>query len=106
MIPYVLALTGSEIFGFCSLYRYSKTNQGKHLGFAILGYFGLFCFLLLLLKNKNINMLRLNLVWQVTAILMGSLSAYAFFGERLDNPIQYLGLLLGILSIIMVNLKV
>ena len=51
-------------------------------------------------------MLRLNLVWQVTAILMGSLSAYAFFGERLDNPIQYIGLLLGILSIIMVNLKV
>jgi multidrug transporter EmrE-like cation transporter len=103
MYLHIAALSLSEIFGFCSLCRYSKTKEARYIALALLGYAGLVLFLLMLLRSKTLNLLKLNVTWQISALIMGSVATWVFFGERLEHPVQYLGVILGLVSIMLVN---
>jgi hypothetical protein len=50
-------------------------------------------------------MLHVNTLWQASVVVLGAIVAYFIFGDRLNHPMQYLGILLAILSIWFINWK-
>lgn len=105
MIPSILAMSCAEIFGNCHIKLFAETGKHKHLLLGLLGYAGLLYFLIRVFGSRKGNMLYVNTMWQAIVVVLGSLIAYFWLGDRFTHPIQYLGLLLGLLAVICVNYK-
>lgn len=102
-LPSVLAMSCAEIFGNCHIKFYAETGKHKHLVLGLLGYAGLLYFLIKIFGSGSGNMLHVNTMWQSVVVVLGSVVAYFWLGDRMSHPIQYLGILLGILAVICVN---
>jgi len=48
-------------------------------------------------------MMYINTLWQAAVIVLGSLIAYAVFGDKFTHPCQYLGILFALLAIYFIN---
>jgi len=97
----VCLMTIVEIFGNFNIQNYAKSNKMQDLLFGILGYVGVIYFLI---KSFNHgNMLWVSAMWEGMIIVLGSAFAYFYLEERFHHPVQYLGILLGILAMCCVN---
>lgn len=104
-LPSILAMSCAEIFGNCQIKLYAETKKYKHLILGLLGYAGLLYFLIRVFGTKSNNMLYVNTMWQSIVVVLGSIVAYFLLGDRMTHPVQYLGILLGILAVYCVNYK-
>jgi len=95
-------LCASEIGGICMMKKYSISDKNHHLLVALI-FYSLMIYLLYRLFKNGKTLLHLNVMWQVTVIVLGSVAAYFLYNERFDNKIQYLGILFAILAIICIN---
>ena len=86
----------SEIFGNMCIQNYAKSSKYHHLLFGILGYVGVLYFLIHSFKHGN--MLWVSTMWEGMIIILGSAFAYFYLGERFHHPVQYLGILLGLMA--------
>ena len=82
---------------------YAETGKKKHLILGLLGYAGLLYFLIKIFGSGSGNMLHVNTMWQSIVVVLGSLVAYFWLGDRMSHPVQYLGIVLGMLAVFCVN---
>jgi hypothetical protein len=97
----VCCMTMAEIFGNFNVQKFAQTNRGRDLIFGILGYMGVMFFLWKSFGHGN--MLWVTAMWEGMIIVLGSAFAYFYLGERFHHPVQYIGILLGILAMCCVN---
>lgn len=97
----VVFMTLSEIFGNMHIKNYAASNKHTHLLLGILGYIGVLYFLVKCFGHGN--MLWVTSMWEGMIVLLGSAFAYFYLGERFDHPVQYFGIILGILAMFCVN---
>ena len=91
----------AEIFGNRSIQNYSTSNKTRDLVLGLLGYLVVIYFLC---KSFNHgNMMWVSTMWQGMIIVLGSAFAYFYIGERFTHPLQYVGILLGLLAMVCVS---
>ena len=97
----VCCMSLAEIFGNFNVQKFSQTNRGQDLILGILGYIGVIFFLWRSFGHGN--MLWVSTMWEGMIIVFGSAFAYFYLGERFHHPVQYLGIILGILAMCCVH---
>lgn len=95
------ALSLTEIVGDFGLQKFVADGTFTHLAQGILGYVGVVFFLVRCLSGANI--MWINGMWDGMSGLLETLAAYLILGQRLDSPLQYLGI--GFITLGLVFLK-
>jgi multidrug transporter EmrE-like cation transporter len=86
----------TEIFGNFNIQKYATSNKYQDLLLGVLGYIGVIFFLARSFSHGN--MLWVSTMWEGMIIVLGSFFAYFYLGERFHHPVQYLGIILGLLA--------
>ena len=97
----VCCMTLTEIFGNFNIQRYAQTNRNADLFLGILGYIGVIYFLARSFGHGN--MLWVGAMWEGMIIVFSSAFAYFYLGERFHHPVQYLGIVLGLMAMACVH---
>jgi multidrug transporter EmrE-like cation transporter len=101
-LPQIISLSIIEIIGDFGLKQFANQGGILSLSIGILGYIGVVGMLIVSLQNSTI--LMVNGAWDGISTLLESIAAYFFLGERLDNYLQYFGLLFIILGIFLLKI--
>ena len=88
----IVLLSVVEIFGDFNLRWYAQSNQFSYLVYGIFGYIGVIYYLVKSLRADNV--LYVNGMWDGVSGVLGSLAAYVALGDRLEQPTQYVGLVM------------
>ena len=91
----------AEIFGNRNFQNYATSNKYKDLLLGILGYIGVMYFLIRSFGHGN--MLWVSTMWEGMIVLLTTGFAYFYLGERFHHPVQYIGILLGLLAVACVH---
>lgn len=106
MILGIVPVSLMETIGFMYTYKYSQTKDWKHITLAFVGYSGLiFALWYFFIQNPRLNLNKFNASLQISAILIGSLISALVFKQGFDHPVQYMGILLGIMAIVCIHYK-
>jgi multidrug transporter EmrE-like cation transporter len=97
----VCCMSMSEIFGNMHFQEYANTNKSTSLLLGVLGYIGVMYFLIKSFGHGN--MLWVTTMWEGMIIILSASFAYFYLGERFKHPVQYLGILLGLLAMLCVH---
>ena len=97
----VVLLSVVEIYGDFALRFYAQTNNITYLFHGIAGYVGVVFFLLQSLRHGNV--LYVNGMWDGISSILESAAAYVVLGDRLEKPIQYVGLGLTVIGIFLLK---
>ena len=92
----VCLMSITEIFGNRSIQNYAQTKKYKDLLLGILGYIGVIFFLTRSFSHGN--MLWVSTMWEGMILILGTAFAYFYIGERFHHPVQYLGIVLGLMA--------
>jgi|APCry1669191812_1035378.scaffolds.fasta_scaffold00468_21 multidrug transporter EmrE-like cation transporter len=92
----------TEILGNCNIKSFAENQKTKHLLIGIFAYIAMIYFLIRIFKS-NKSMLHVNVMWQMSVVILGTLIAYFFMGDRFKHPMQMLGILFAILSVYFIN---
>ena len=97
----ILCMSIAEIFGNRSIQNYSQSRKMRDLILGLLGYIVVIYFLYKSFGQGN--MMWVSTMWQGMIIVLGSAFAYFYIGERFTHPLQYVGVLLGLLAMFCVS---
>jgi multidrug transporter EmrE-like cation transporter len=99
----VLAMSCAEIFGNCHLKFFAESgNTNKHnLAFGMMGYAVVLFFLIR--SFSHANMLYVSALWEGMITILGAGVAFFILGERFKHPIQWVGLVLALVAVLMVH---
>lgn len=97
----VVLLSVVEIYGDFALRFYAQTNNITYLFHGIAGYVGVVFFLIQSLRHGNV--LYVNGMWDGISSILESAAAYVVLGDRLEKPIQYVGLVLTVVGIFLLK---
>jgi len=97
----IFFLSVVEIYGDFALRFYSQTNNIAYLFHGIAGYVGVVFFLIQSLRHGNV--LYVNGMWDGMSGVLESAAAYVVLGDRLEKPIQYVGLVLTFAGIMLMK---
>ena len=92
-----------EIFGDFMLKSYATTGILSKLFAGCLGYVGVVLSLIWSFKTGNVIMI--NGLWDGMSSIIESIAAYLILGDRLENPYQYMGLVMTCLGIFLLKYK-
>lgn len=93
----ILSLATVEIFGDFCLRWFAQTGIMDYFWGGIAGYIGVVYFLIRSFRHDNV--LYVNGMWDGISGIIESLAAFFILGDRLENPIQYVGLVLTVIGI-------
>lgn len=97
----IFFLSVVEIYGDFALRFYAQTNNITYLFHGIAGYAGVVFFLIQSLRSANV--LYVNGMWDGMSGILESAAAYVVLGDRLEKPIQYVGLVLTVVGIFLLK---
>jgi hypothetical protein len=97
----VCLMSCAEIFANSHLQKYAGNKVLRNLLLGILGYVGVLFFLIKSFGHGN--MLWVTTMWEGMIIVLSASFAYFYLGERFSHPVQYLGIILGILAMCCVH---
>jgi len=97
----ISALSVAEIFGDFGFKSFARGGGPMAFAQGAAGYVGIIYFLIRSLRVGNV--LYVNGMWDGVSAVLESIAAYFLFGERLTNPVQYVGLLVVIAGIFMLH---
>ena len=97
----VVLMTIAEIYGNYNLQNFAASRKSKHLLLGLMGYVGVIYYLIQSFGHGN--MLWVTTMWEGMIIVLGSAFAFFYLGERFTHPVQYMGILLGIIAMACVN---
>lgn len=99
----VLCMSCAETFGNFNLKWFAESGHSAkhHLGLGVLGYGVVLFFLIRAFALKNV--LMVTALWEGMITLVGAGAAYFILGERFKHPIQWFGVLLAIIAVIMIH---
>lgn len=95
------ALSLAEVVGDFGFKSFARGGGQAAFAQGTMGYIGVIYFLIRSLRVGNV--LYVNGMWDGVSAVLESAVAYLVFGERLTNPIQYVGLLVVIAGIFMLH---
>jgi multidrug transporter EmrE-like cation transporter len=101
-LVHVLAMSLAEIFGNFHLKTYAVGNKSKNLICGVMGYCGVLYFLIRSFALGG-SLLWVSAMWEGMITVLGAGVAYFVLGERFKHPVQYIGLLLGVIAMLMVH---
>ena len=90
-----------EIFGDFMLKRYATLGSLSSLGLGVMGYIGVVAALIWSFHTGNV--LIINGLWDGMSALIESLAAYFILGDRLESPLQYMGLMLIVVGVFLLK---
>jgi multidrug transporter EmrE-like cation transporter len=93
----LVALSVTEVFGDFNLRWYAETSRPIYLAYGLIGYIGVIVFLVKSLRTGNV--LYVNGMWDGMSGVLEGFAAYFVLGDRLEKPIQYVGLVLTIMGV-------
>lgn len=97
----IFFLSVVEIYGDFALRFYAQTNNVTYLFHGMAGYAGVVFFLIQSLRYGNV--LYVNGMWDGMSGILESAAAYLVLGDRLEKPIQYVGLVLTVVGIFLLK---
>jgi len=97
----ISALSIAEIVGDFGFKAFARTGTGASFAQGTLGYVAVIYFLIRSLKVGNV--LYVNGMWDGVSAVLETIAAYIILGERLNRPIEYLGLIAIIAGIFMLH---
>jgi multidrug transporter EmrE-like cation transporter len=101
-LPQIIALSLIEIVGDFGLKSFANNGGFIALAIGVAGYIGVVIMLIISLQGSSV--LLVNAGWDGISCLLGSIAAYVFLGERLDNYMQYVGILFIICGIYLLKI--
>jgi multidrug transporter EmrE-like cation transporter len=96
-LPQIIALSSIEVVGDFALKEYANKGGMTNLAIGIGGYIGVVGMLIMSLQGSTV--LMVNGAWDGMSTIIGSLAAYFILGERFDNYLQYVGLVLIVIGL-------
>ena len=99
----ILSLATVEIFGDFCFRWFAQTGTMDYFWGGIAGYIGVVYFLIRSFRHDNV--LYVNGMWDGISGIIESLAAFVILGDRLHNPIQYVGLVLTVIGIVLLKRK-
>jgi multidrug transporter EmrE-like cation transporter len=94
-------LSLAEIAGDFGFKAFARTGTTTSFAQGTAGYIAVIYFLIRSLRVGNV--LYVNGMWDGVSAVLESVAAYFLFGERLSNPVQYVGLVVVIAGIFMLH---
>ena len=94
-------LSIAEIVGDFGFKSFARGGGATAFAQGALGYVGIIYFLIRSLRIGNV--LYVNGMWDGVSAVLETLAAYFLLGERLNRPIEYLGLVAIIAGIFMLH---
>jgi len=91
-LPQIIGLSLVEIIGDYGLKEYANDKGLHFLGIGAAGYVGVIYLLVMSLQGSTI--LMVNNAWDGMSTILGSMFAFFILGERFDNYLQYVGIVL------------
>jgi len=101
-LPQLITLSLIEIVGDFGLKSFANNGGFIALATGVIGYIGVVIMLIISLQGSSV--LLVNAGWDGISCLLGSIAAYVFLGERLDNYMQYVGILFIICGIYLLKI--
>jgi len=98
----VFIMSLAEIFGNFHLKTYAGNKKHSNLACGIIGYCGVLYFLVRSFALGG-SLLWVSAMWEGMITVMGAGVAFFILGERFEHPIQYIGILLGVVAMLMVH---
>lgn len=93
----LLPLVLTEIVGDFGFKQFANSGGVANFITGIVGYIGVIYFLIRSLQGSTV--LIVNAVWDGLSALIETLAAIIILGERLDEPIKYIGIIFIIVGI-------
>jgi multidrug transporter EmrE-like cation transporter len=97
----ISALSIAEIVGDFGFKAFARTGTTASFAQGSIGYVAVIFFLIRALKTGNV--LYVNGMWDGVSAVLETVAAYVILGERLNRPIEYLGLIAIIAGIFMLH---
>lgn len=97
----ILMMSLAETFGNVHFKWFAKSNQHHHLLGGLVGYIGVMYFLIQSFSSESL--MYVSAMWEGMITVLGALVAYFFLGERFSSPVQYLGIVFGLMGMLMVH---
>lgn len=101
-VPQIVALASIEIVGDFALKEFANNGGLLPLVVGIGGYMGVVTMLIISLQDSSI--LLVNGAWDGISTIIESVAAYLILGERFDNYLQYLGLVVIVIGLILLKI--
>ena len=98
----ILLMSIAEIFGNLHLKSFASSKKHTSLACGILGYCGVLYFLVRSFAIGG-SLLWVSAMWEGMITVLGAGVAFFILGERFEHPIQYIGILLGVVAMLMVH---
>jgi multidrug transporter EmrE-like cation transporter len=97
----VALMTASEIWGNANFKLFTMNGKHHHMYAGLVGYAGVLIFLIKSLQTGSL--LWVSAMWEGMIVVLGSLVAVFVLGENFESPIQWVGVGLGIVSMLLVH---
>ena len=99
----VLAMSCAELVGNCNLKFFAESNHTTHhhLWFGVVAYVAVVA--LLIRSFSHANMLYVSALWEGMITILGAAVAFFILGERFKHPIQWVGLVLALVAVLLVH---
>lgn len=97
----IAALSIAEIFGDFGFKAFARGGGTGAFAQGAIGYVGIIYFLIRSLRVGNV--LYVNGMWDGVSAVLETIAAYFILGERLNRPIEYVGLVAIIAGIFMLH---
>ena len=102
-LAHILAMSVAETFGNVHLKNFAASNKHHNLFCGIAGYCGVLYFLVRSFALGG-SLLWVSAMWEGMITVLGAGFAIFVLGERFSHPIQYFGIFLAIVAMILVHL--
>jgi multidrug transporter EmrE-like cation transporter len=102
-LAHVLAMSIAETFGNFHLKNFAASNSHHNLFCGIAGYCGVLYFLVRSFALGG-SLLWVSAMWEGMITVLGAGFAIFVLGERFSHPIQYFGIFLAIVAMMLVHL--
>jgi multidrug transporter EmrE-like cation transporter len=102
-LAHVFAMSLAETFGNFHLKNFAASNSHHNLFCGIAGYCGVLYFLIRSFALGG-SLLWVSAMWEGMITVLGAGFAIFVLGERFSHPIQYFGIFLAIVAMILVHL--
>jgi multidrug transporter EmrE-like cation transporter len=102
-LAHVLAMSIAETFGNFHLKNFAASNSHHNLLCGVMGYCGVLYFLVRSFALGG-SLLWVSAMWEGMITVLGAGFAFFVLGERFNHPIQYFGIFLAVIAMILVHL--
>jgi hypothetical protein len=97
----IMMMSLAETFGNVHFKWFAKSQAHHHLLGGVMGYVGVMYYLVQSFSSSSL--MYVSAMWEGMITVLGALVAYFFLGERFTSPVQYLGIVFGLLGMMMVH---